>query len=534
MESPRVKAQRPRFSQFHLPWAELLLASAFVTLIFMVFATAWVCEDAYITFRVIDNFMQGYGLRWNIDERVAAYTHPLWLLIQIPLNAVWHDVFHANIFLSITCMTAAVAVALAAINRPPVLAALFFLLPLMLSRSVMDYATSGLESSLCYLLYATFGYLIAKQQEHKYFWLYCSLAVALAMLTRLDSVLLYIPPLVWLARRRKVAVMQLIPGLMLLAAWHGFSLIYYGTLIPNTAYAKLESGLGTGLYLTQGMRYAYYLLIGDTMGTLALLWSFTRLWRKPPDDAAFAPAAVALGILCYSLYVIAVGGDYMAGRFWALPVFAAMWLNASTMLRVVRDDVIFVGLCVMLVAYCIPTMLTNIHEHCRTCITYRTHVIDARKVFHKNSLVITLAPLNLRHEGQYSFAEKGRDVGTKPEPRDGVHIRFIGMIGYYAGPKIHIIDELGLADPLLARLPAKTEQNFFAGHFRRDIPKGYLFALRQGSTERMNPALAEYYKKIKLIASGDLWDRERLQAIVALNLGQYDHWKQEYLDSPDK
>ena len=32
--------------------------------------TAWVTEDAYITFRVIDNLNAGYGLVWNLGERV--------------------------------------------------------------------------------------------------------------------------------------------------------------------------------------------------------------------------------------------------------------------------------------------------------------------------------------------------------------------------------------------------------------------------------------------------------------------------------
>ena len=27
--------------------------------------TAWLCDDAYITFRTVDNFINGFGLRWN-------------------------------------------------------------------------------------------------------------------------------------------------------------------------------------------------------------------------------------------------------------------------------------------------------------------------------------------------------------------------------------------------------------------------------------------------------------------------------------
>ncbi len=45
----------------------------------------WVAEDAYITFRYIDNFLHGYGLVYNVGDRVEGFTHPLWLfLVTIP------------------------------------------------------------------------------------------------------------------------------------------------------------------------------------------------------------------------------------------------------------------------------------------------------------------------------------------------------------------------------------------------------------------------------------------------------------------
>ena len=41
---------------------------------------AWIGDDAYITFRTVENFVHGRGLTWNIAERVQAFTHPLWVL----------------------------------------------------------------------------------------------------------------------------------------------------------------------------------------------------------------------------------------------------------------------------------------------------------------------------------------------------------------------------------------------------------------------------------------------------------------------
>ena len=37
----------------------------------------WIGDDAFITLRVVDNWVNGYGLTWNISERVQAFTHPL-------------------------------------------------------------------------------------------------------------------------------------------------------------------------------------------------------------------------------------------------------------------------------------------------------------------------------------------------------------------------------------------------------------------------------------------------------------------------
>jgi hypothetical protein len=50
-------------------------------------------DDAYFTFRTIDNFVHGYGLRWNIAERVQAYTHPLWLLLLTPFYWITGEPF---------------------------------------------------------------------------------------------------------------------------------------------------------------------------------------------------------------------------------------------------------------------------------------------------------------------------------------------------------------------------------------------------------------------------------------------------------
>ena len=74
-----------RLSRLPAGW---ILYPALVWFLHLVVMRAWVAEDAYITFRVIENAFSGYGLRWNIHERVQVYTHPLWMLLQLLVFSV--------------------------------------------------------------------------------------------------------------------------------------------------------------------------------------------------------------------------------------------------------------------------------------------------------------------------------------------------------------------------------------------------------------------------------------------------------------
>jgi arabinofuranosyltransferase len=69
-------ASRRRGSIFALTALALFFAA-------VVLRTAWVSDDAFITFRTVDNALNGAGLRWNPAERVQTYTHPLWMLLVL-------------------------------------------------------------------------------------------------------------------------------------------------------------------------------------------------------------------------------------------------------------------------------------------------------------------------------------------------------------------------------------------------------------------------------------------------------------------
>src|SRR3989339_805941 len=89
------------------PGKMLFLLSCTLVVGVRIGAEAWISEDALITFRTIDNFLQGYGLRWNIDERVQVATHPLWMLVNAALYSLTKEAYTTLVMLSLFLSMAA-------------------------------------------------------------------------------------------------------------------------------------------------------------------------------------------------------------------------------------------------------------------------------------------------------------------------------------------------------------------------------------------------------------------------------------------
>lgn len=84
---PAPGADRPR-------WLVPALAGLFGL---VVLGCGWLCDDAYIVYRVADNAVNGYGLRWNVIERVQAYTCPLWTLLFTAVYWVTREAYFTGV-----------------------------------------------------------------------------------------------------------------------------------------------------------------------------------------------------------------------------------------------------------------------------------------------------------------------------------------------------------------------------------------------------------------------------------------------------
>jgi arabinofuranosyltransferase len=119
-----------------------------------------------------------------------------------------------------------------------------------------------------------------------------------------------------------------------------------------------------------------------------------------------------------------------------------------------------------------------------------------------------------------SWVEEGR--GLRRE-KTQLYVRgVVGLVGYFAGPEVYILDPYAIGDPLLARLKVRKD-DWRIGHFRRPIPDGYQETLETGHNVIRDPGLAEYYDDLMLITRGPIWSRERWILIWQINTGQLDY-----------
>ncbi|NTV62032.1 MAG: hypothetical protein HGA65_00645 [Oscillochloris sp.] len=521
----------------------LLISIALMILMVLALKNAWISDDAMITFRTVLNAANGYGFTWNVDERVQAYTHPLWMLLLTGAYLVTHEIFFTCAALSLLCVAGTfLLISLgAARNQAGLLAASA---TLILAKSFIDFSTSGLENPLSHLLLAAFcvSYLHANP---KHLWL-TALCCGLLAINRMDLLVLAAPALAiaglspnWPAVQADCAAARGLPGrlrallgvarprplaalavgMIPLLAWEIFSLIYYGFLLPNTAYAKLNTGIAQGELYRQGLIYLLnsarndpVTLIAIGVGSLAPL--FSRRWRS---------LALSLGIWLYLIYVLRIGGDFMSGRFLTAPLTVAATLIAAEL----RATPGYVLACVLAalgmlnpqgsLAILISDDPASSSAEIKTDAQILQGVVDERAFYFTRRSLAALGRDPLASDDPYLHA------GRRGSSQVVSVLSIIGMYGLTVGPDTHIVDNLALSDPLLARLPASYTPIWRIGHFGRAIPDGYIETLERGVNLIRDPDLAAYYDKLHLITSGPLLSGERWSAIWGMLTGAYNH-----------
>ena len=471
-------------------------------------------DDGAITLRTVLNVTHGFGLRFNVAERVQTFTHPLWLglitLVYLAVGNIYASTFLLSIALSVIvfwhALTRAATPAQAAVAAVALLG----------SQAFVDFSTSGLENPLSNLLLAAFVLLFLDDRLERRRWLTALWTLgALLYLTRPDDVLFVAPALAfasWRVRRARVVASAVLVGILPAIIWAAFALIYYGFPFPNTAYAKLGMGIDSAELRVQGLLYLVDSIDRDpvTLVTIGFAVALAFVERNP------AARAFALGLLLYLAYIVSIGGDFMAGRFLAVPLFAAVLLLSRV---AVGARTLWIAAAVLLAVVGTTATRMPLWSNSRPVDQglKPSGIIDERAMYFRDRSLV------FARRG--TFREPDWPKARLPPPRLRVldTCGLMGAAGVDFGPYVHLLDECALADPLLARLPAVFNSEWRTGHYRRMIPAGYRESLETLGNNLQDPALHEYYEHLRTITrSQPLLSGARLRAILAMNAGRYD------------
>jgi arabinofuranosyltransferase len=519
-----IQDNQPRFL---LLIAMLLLSSILIR-------NLWISDDSFITMRVIDNFLNGYGLVWNVGERVQVFTHPLWLFVVLPFVYIFKDPFYAYYVPSLLISLTAIYLFLSHFAQTPRKITLVTI-ALGGSMAFIDFSSSGLENPLTHLLLVIFFITLFREDSlpvRKIFHL--ALVTALGMSNRIDTFLFFLPALayqLWQCRAQiSKAVGIMLVGFLPLILWEVFAILYYGFLFPNTYYAKAQTGLTTSYLFEQGAAYFANSIHWDpfTLSTV-LLGLFSVGHQHQPNSKR---VAIAMGIVSYAYYVLWIGGDFMSGRFFSgvflMGLVLLLTYDPKPTFGLIPSNYYYLSLTLLLIlglsAERPPILMHNLppgYEYDQYGITNeKYHFFDSTgwTSYFQYKFIFNTA----------TQGDQARIAGISP-----VDQNVIGFFGYYAGPKIYVIDYHSLADPLRAHLPISGLSR--AGHYERVMPLGYRETIANGfiRNEIVNPDLKLYYDKLMILIRGDLFASGRLREIVKFNLGQYDYLIKNYLDAHD-
>ena len=254
------------YSYAQVPIVLILIISA-------IFYFNFTAEDAYITYRYAENFVNIGSLVYNQGEPINAMTSPLHALVSAALfSATGHTVLSNKILALFLLLLSAILVWQRYKDQPrwQLLSLILILMP----PSVLLWTFGGLETPILLFL-ATVTVLLVERRPPFELNRLCLIffLAGLAFLTRYDSILFFLPATLYAAsksRSIKYVLIAIAGAAILPLAWLAVSINYYGDLLPTSFYVKTPKG-NLGELIFNGVYIASYLFYVGLIPVVALV-----------------------------------------------------------------------------------------------------------------------------------------------------------------------------------------------------------------------------------------------------------------------
>ena len=304
-------------------------------------------DDEMVSMRYARNLTHGYGLVWNpAGERVEGYTNLLWVLymavvhlLPVPMAKI-SVLVQATGALLLTANLLVVKRLASVVGGGSTFASLAAVLLVAFYLPLNTWGLQGTEVSALVLLVDLATYLGLRQLGSRRLSVWPYVLMGVATLVRLDMVVpfgILSVFLVWAdtsGRRWTHLVAATLALVLCVGGQTLFRWWYYGDLLPNTYYLKME-GIAPWLRVSRGL----YVLgrFVEHFSPVLLCLPIVLLIRRPPKPLSLLFLVFA-GQVGYSVYV---GGDAWewwngSNRFISVGMPALLVLLAVSIERVAR------------------------------------------------------------------------------------------------------------------------------------------------------------------------------------------------------
>jgi len=410
----------------------------------------WLSDDAFISFRYAQNWVDGNGLVFNPGERVEGYTNFLWVVMLAIPNLVGIDIptmavlFCLASQVGVLIMTTRLVRGLTPAGKPLIVS--LAAIVLACSYLTATYATGGLETTfgaflvLCAIDFARRDKLLASAL--------CGIAATMA---HPDHAIFYVA-LGGVLLIRRTPFKQLLwyaaPFFVVFLPYFLIRWSYYGLPLPNTYYTKS----GGAAYFSQGTFYLYASTISAGLVGVIPLAIYGAIKQRRELVVQFAFVASPL----YLIYVAKVGGDFMLGRL-LIPALPLLLILAELAVRILIAEKRWKFALPALVIASLALVPTRVIKHQE----YIWHLTDERTFYQFDGLWPLEMKGNIpRRVAQLKKYFEGRD----PPPRYAAYA--IGMLGYMT--QWPVVDIHGLIDVELSAMPLQKRGR--PGHERTASP----------------------------------------------------------------
>lgn len=414
--------KRKKKKQVLDPLGYLLLGLGLITCFMLITHYDVTQDDAYINYRYAINYLEGHGLVYNIGERVEGYTNFLWTLWIVLAGLAGCDLILTGRILGISFGLANILLIFFASrewlqakskNDAVFISGLCtFLLGAFYSYAY--WAGAGLETAAFTLALTLFVLAYSKGS---------SLAVptaVISVLLRPEGMLLIaflvIGELLWYRRLHLGIISIIFIIAIFLVPYAIFKINYYGSLLPNTFYAKTTFSLDQVKY---GLIYA---------GRFFYHYTAFGLFLIPAIIAAIKFKGqiriIAIVLAVFTGYIIVIGGDVLkVHRFFVPIVGLIIVFTVHGIFQFLRKRIFVFLFCLAVLAW---------------------------------QLLVPRGYVNTYHFQEKGLADKVDKLMTELLKADNgnftLAVSTIGLVGYRLMGHA-VIDLLGLTDIAIARHP---------------------------------------------------------------------------------